>query len=187
MDMTREQLAALGAMDKATTTGVELPTGVVTFLLSDVEGSTRLWEGDEDEMGAAIARHYELLDAAILLHGGVRPVEQGEGDSVVGAFVRPVDALSAALDAQRAFAAEPWPGDRALRIRMALHTGEAQLRGSDNYVGRGLIRCARLRGIGHGGQTILSAVTRDLVADRLPEGVSLTDLGSHRLKDLGRA
>jgi len=101
MDMTRDGLAALGAMDDTTTTGVALPTGVVTFLLSDVEGSTRLWEGDESEMGAAIARHYELLDAAILLHGGVRPVEQGEGDSVVGAFTSPSDAVAAALDAQR--------------------------------------------------------------------------------------
>ncbi|TIN49186.1 MAG: adenylate/guanylate cyclase domain-containing protein, partial [Mesorhizobium sp.] len=87
-----------------------LPSGVVTFLLSDVEGSTRLWEGDEGTMGAAIARHYELLDAAITLHGGVRPVEQGEGDSVVGAFARPSDALAAALHAQRTFADEPWPG-----------------------------------------------------------------------------
>src|SRR4051794_39326399 len=86
-----------------------LPTGVVTFLLSDVEGSTRLWEGDEAEMGAAIARHYELLDAAVELYGGVRPVEQGEGDSVVGAFVRPTDAVAAAFAAQRAFAEEPWP------------------------------------------------------------------------------
>src|SRR5687768_1166396 len=76
-----------------------LPSGVVTFLLSDVEGSTRLWLGDEDTMGTAIARHYELLDAAITLHGGVRPVEQGEGDSVVAAFARPSDAVAAALHA----------------------------------------------------------------------------------------
>ena len=86
-----------------------LPSGVVTFLLSDVEGSTRMWEGDADTMGAAIARHYELLDAAITLHGGMRPVEQGEGDSVVGAFARPSDAVAAALHAQRTFADEPGP------------------------------------------------------------------------------
>jgi predicted ATPase/class 3 adenylate cyclase/DNA-binding CsgD family transcriptional regulator len=185
MDMTRDELAALGAMDDTTTTGVALPGGVVTFLLSDVEGSTRLWEGDESEMGAAIARHYELLDAAVLLHGGVRPVEQGEGDSVVGAFTNPSDAVAAALEAQRAFAAETWPGGRELRIRIALHTGQAQLRGSGYYVGRAVIRCARLRAVAHGGQTVLSAATRDLVGDRLPEGISLRDLGSHRLKDLG--
>ncbi len=162
-----------------------VPSGVVTFFLSDVEGSTRLWEGDEETMGAAIARHYELLDAAIVLHRGVRPVEQGEGDSVVGAFARPSDAIAAALDAQRAFAAEPWPGGQALRIRIALHTGEAQLRGDDYYVGRTVIRCARLRAVAHGGQTVLSGATRDLVTDHLPDGASLRDLGSHRLKDLG--
>ncbi|MCA1847364.1 MAG: adenylate/guanylate cyclase domain-containing protein, partial [Actinobacteria bacterium] len=111
-----------------------LPTGVVTFLLTDVEGSTRMWEGDEEVMRAAIARHYELLDTAITLHGGLRPIEQGEGDSVVGAFTRPSDAVAAALDIQRAFADEPWPADAALRVRVALHTGEAQLRGTDYYV-----------------------------------------------------
>jgi predicted ATPase/class 3 adenylate cyclase len=163
-----------------------LPSGVVTFLLSDVEGSTRMWERDEDVMQAAIARHYELLDAAITLHGGVRPIEQGEGDSVVGAFTRPADGVAAALDVQRAFAEEPWPEGAALRIRVALHTGEAQLRRKDYYVGRAIIRCARLRAIAHGGQTILSSATRDLVADRLPDGATLRDLGSHRLKDLGQ-
>lgn len=162
-----------------------LPSGVVTFLLSDVEGSSRLWEGDETDMGAAIARHYDLLDAAIALHGGVRPTEQGEGDSVVGAFARPSDAIAAALAVQQAFSAEAWPGGRELRVRIALHTGEAQLRGGDHYVGRTVIRCARLRGIAHGGQTLLSAAARDLVGDRLPNGVTLRDLGTHRLKDLG--
>jgi predicted ATPase/class 3 adenylate cyclase len=162
-----------------------LPSGVVTFLLSDVEGSTRLWEGDEGTMGAAIARHYEILDDAIALNGGVRPVEQGEGDSVVGAFAKPSDAVAAALHAQRAFADEPWPGGQALRIRIALHTGEAQLRGTDYYVGRTVIRCARLRAVAHGGQTIISDATRDLVADRLPDHAELRDLGTHRLKDLG--
>jgi class 3 adenylate cyclase len=164
-----------------------LPSGVVTFLLSDVEGSTRLWEGDEKVMRAAIARHYELLDAAITLHGGVRPLEQGEGDSVVGAFTRPSDAVAAAADIQLAFADEPWPEGAALRVRVALHTGEAQLREKDYYVGRAVIRCARLRAVAHGGQTVLSGAVRDLVADRLPDGVTLIDLGSHRLKDLGQS
>src|SRR5439155_24084471 len=99
VELTEPDLPGCSSVDDSSVVSPEgvrsLPTGVVTFLLSDVEGSTHLWEGDEDEMGAAIARHYELLDAAIVLHGGVRPVEQGEGDSVVGAFVRPVDALSA--------------------------------------------------------------------------------------------
>ncbi len=162
-----------------------LPTGLVTFFLSDVEGSTRLWEMDEALMGAAIARHYELLDAAITLHGGMRPVEQGEGDSVVGVFTQPSHAVAAALHAQRAFGEEPWPPGHVLRIRIALHTGEAQLRGNDYYVGRTVIRCARLRSAAHGGQTVLSGATRDLVAQSLPGQAQLRDLGLHHLKDLG--
>ncbi|MGH3755960.1 MAG: ATP-binding protein [Pseudonocardiaceae bacterium] len=137
-------------------------------------------------MEAAIARHYELLAATITLHGGVLPVERGAGDSVVGVFARPSDALAAALDAQRAFAEEPWAQGRALRVALALHTGQAQLRGDDRYVGRAVIRCAQLRAVAHGGQTVLSGATRDVVADRLPDRVTLRDLGSHRLKDLGR-
>ena len=163
-----------------------LPTGTVTFLLSDVEGSTRLWEADEDRAAAAIARHYELFEAAISLHGGVRPEEQGEGDSVVGAFALASDALGAAIDVQRAFANEAWPTDRGLQVRIALHSGVARLRDEDNYYGPAVIRCARLRSVAHGGQILLSDVVRDLVVDGLPDDVSLRNLGPHRLKDLGR-
>ena len=184
MEQISKSLAQFSDMGESA--GASLPTGVVTFLLSDVEGSTRLWEGDEEVMRAAIARHYELLDSAIALHGGVRPIEQGEGDSVVGAFARPSDAVAAAVDVQRAFAEEPWPEGAALRVRVALHTGEAQLREAFYYVGRTVIRCARLRAIAHGGQTVISSATRDLVAERLPDGVTLRDLGAHRLKDLGQ-
>ena len=109
-----------------------LPAGTVTFLLTDVEGSSRLWEERPVDVPAAIARHYDLLDEAIAARGGVRPVEQGEGDSVVAAFARAGDALRAAVAAQRALTADlPW-----LRVRMAVHTGEAQLRDEGNYVGR---------------------------------------------------
>lgn len=163
-----------------------LPAGTVTFLLSDIEGSTQLWEGDAKRMAAAVARHYKLLDAAIVLHGGVRPVEQGEGDSVVGAFAQASDALAAAIDVQLAFANEPWPLAETLRVRIALHTGEAQLRDEGNYFGPAIIRCARLRAAAHGGQVLLSGVTRDVIADRAPGGITMRDLGSHRLKDLGR-
>src|SRR5262249_47010789 len=135
----------------------------------------------------AIPRHYALLDEAIANHGGVRPVEQGEGDSVVGAFSRPSDAVAAALDAQRAFAAEDWPEGAGLAVRMAIHTGEAQLRDERNYFGQTMLRCGRLRSIGHGGQVLVSSATSALVADRLPEGAELVDLGDHRLKDLNRA
>jgi predicted ATPase/DNA-binding CsgD family transcriptional regulator len=137
-------------------------------------------------MGPAVARHYEVLDEAIAAHHGVRPVEQGEGDSVVGAFARASDAVAAALFAQRALASEAWPQGAALRVRMALHTGEAELRGEGNYFGPAVIRCARLRAIANGGQVLVSRATAELVAERLPADAALADLGWHRLKDLGR-
>lgn len=166
--------------------GFALPTGTVSFLLTDVEGSSRRWELVPAAMAEAVARHYEILDGVVAAFGGVRPVEQGEGDSVVAAFARASDAVAAAVDAQRRFLGEPWPQGADVHVRMAVHTGEAQLRDEGNYFGQTVIRCARLRGIGHGDQVLLSDATAGLVVDRLPEGVSLTDLGMHRLKDLGR-
>jgi len=172
--------------DHATDTPFALPAGTVTFLLSDIEGSTRLWASDPDAMAEAVPVHYALLSSAIGRHGGVRPIEQGEGDSVVAAFARASDAIAAALDAQLALAGHPWPGGLDLRVRIALHTGEAQLRDEGNYFGVALSRCARLRAIAHGGQTLLSRAVHDLVVERLPDGVALVDLGTHRLRDLGR-
>jgi predicted ATPase/class 3 adenylate cyclase/DNA-binding CsgD family transcriptional regulator len=170
-------------VDQAT---FHLPAGTVTFMLTDVERSTRLWEAAPEAMSAAIARHYEVLDAAIALHGGVRPLEQGEGDSVVAAFPRASDALAASLDVQRAFHCEVWPEGAPLKVRIALHTAEAQLRDEGNYFGQALNRCARLRAVAHGGQVVLSGTTRDLTLERLPDGLELEDLGVHRLRDLGR-
>ena len=167
-------------------TRLNLPAGTVTFLLSDIEGSTRLWERDPEAMGVAIPAHYAVLAEAIARHGGVRPVEQGEGDSVVAAFSRASDAVAAALDAQRAMAAQAWPDGIELSVRIALHTAEAQLRDEGNYFGAALNRCARLRAIGNGGQTLLTRGVHDLVVDRLPEQAELVDLGTHRLRDLGR-
>jgi len=165
---------------------VVLPVGTVTLLLSDTEGSARLWEADRDAMTAAVARLDALITEAVGRHGGVRPVEQGEGDSFVAAFSRASDALTCALALQLAIAGEPWPGGIELRLRMALHTGEVQLRDEGNYIGAAINRCGRLRGIGHGGQTLLSRATHDLVVDRLPEEVSLSHLGTYRLRDLAR-
>jgi predicted ATPase/class 3 adenylate cyclase/DNA-binding CsgD family transcriptional regulator len=162
-----------------------LPTGTVAFLLTDIEGSTRRWEEAPEAMTVAVPRHYELIDAAIVGHGGVRPVEQGEGDSVVGAFSRASDAVAAAVAAQRALVVEPWPEGADLRVRMVVHTGEAQLREEGYYVGHALNRAARIRGTAHGGQVVVSAATAALVAGRLPAGTTLADLGEHRLKDLG--
>ena len=167
--------------------GFGLPIGTVTFLLTDIEGSTLAWSAAPTLMGPAVARHYEILDAAVAAHAGVRPQEQGEGDSIVAAFSRASDALRAALNAQRALAAEPWPNDLApLKVRMAVHAGEAQLRNEANYVGQTIIRTARLRAIAHGGQIVVSQAARDLTVDQLGDEIELIDLGTHRLKDLAR-
>src|SRR5262245_10572015 len=104
----------------------DLPTGVVTFLLTDVEASTRLWR-ESPEAAAAMTRQAEIIAAAVARHGGVQPLEQGEGDSTVSSFARASDALAAALDAQRALREERWPGGLRLHVRMAVHTGEAEL------------------------------------------------------------
>ena len=172
-----------GALDPG---AFSLPIGTVTFLLTDIEDSTRHWQRSPESMGAAVARVYALLDDAISAHGGVRPVEQGEGDSVVAAFSRASDALLAARAAQVALHAEPWPTVEPVRVRMAVHTGDATLRDEGNYMGQTIIRTARLRAIAHGGQVVLSAVTRDLTIDQLGSDIELVSLGTHRLKDLAR-
>ena len=177
-DVTQNLLVDAGA--------TSLPTGTVTFLLTDIAGSTRGWETDSEAMAQAVRRHYEIVGDAVARNGGVRPVEQGEGDSVVAAFERASDAVAGALDAQRALTAEPWPTAEPIRVRIAVHTGEAQLRDKGNYAGPTVIRAARLRSLGHGGQTLVSRTSVDLVGDRLPEAASLRDLGRHRLRDLGR-
>ncbi|MBV8991725.1 MAG: adenylate/guanylate cyclase domain-containing protein, partial [Solirubrobacterales bacterium] len=164
----------------------QVPAGTVTFLLTDIEGSTRLWARSPEAMASAVADCYAILVRAIAEHDGVRPVEQGEGDSVVGAFSRASDALAAALQAQLELRAVAWPDGLELRVRIALHTADAQLRDEGNYFGLALSRCARLRSIANGGQTVLSRTTRDLIVDRLPDEVQLIDCGVHRLPDLGR-
>ncbi|HET6794070.1 MAG TPA: hypothetical protein VFH45_06500, partial [Acidimicrobiales bacterium] len=126
-------------------TGGPLPSGAVTFLLTDVEGSTRLWESDPVLAAAAMARHRRLLDEVIAASGGARPVEQGEGDSTVSAFSRPSDAVRAAAAAQRALAGEPWADGAVVRVRMAVHTGEVLVHDDGTYAGAALNRCARLR------------------------------------------
>jgi len=157
----------------------ELPTGTVTLLLADVEGSTRLWQTQPGDMTAAIARLDRTVSEVIAAHHGVRPVEQGEGDSFVVAFARASDAAACALELQQASLAP-------VRLRIGVHTGEVQLRDEGNYIGPTINRTARLRDLGHGGQIVLSGTTGDLVLDRLPPDSWLTDLGSHQLRDLPR-
>jgi predicted ATPase/class 3 adenylate cyclase/DNA-binding CsgD family transcriptional regulator len=174
------------AADDAPSPADGLPAGTVTFVLTDVEGSTRLWEQHAEQMRMALARHDRLIETLTAQHAGrvVRP--RGEGDSRFCVFARATDAMAAAAAIQHALHAEPWPAEVRLRVRLALHTGEADLRDGD-YYGAAVNRCARLRGLAYGGQTLLSVVTANLVRDTLPEGTSLRDLGLCHLRDLPRA
>src|SRR5882724_6453616 len=156
-----------------------LPTGMVTLLLADVEGSTQLWETQSDDMAAAVSRMDRSLAEVVGTHNGVRPVEQGEGDSFVIAFARASDAVACALDLQRAPLAP-------IRLRIGINTGEVQLRDEANYIGPTINRTARIRDLAHGGQTVLSGTTTDLVTDRLPADAWVSDLGTHSVRDLPR-
>jgi predicted ATPase/class 3 adenylate cyclase len=163
----------------------DLPTGTVTFLLSDVESSTRLWEQDPAAMRHALAQHDALIEDQVGRQGGVVVRPRGEADSRFAVFRHAAEALGAAAAVQEALHTEPWAVALGLRVRMALHTGDADLRAGD-YYGGAVNRCARLRSIAHGGQTLLSRATHDLAQDALPPGVSLRALGEHRLADLQR-
>jgi predicted ATPase/DNA-binding SARP family transcriptional activator len=156
-----------------------------TFLLTDVEGSTALWEEHPQAMAAALARYDALAATLVAQHSGALVKHRGEGDSLFAVFPGAGDGVAAALALQRALGAERWPEGIALRVRMALHTGDAVVREGD-YLGGAVNRCARFRAAAHGGQILLSRATQELVADHLPEGVSLRDLGECRLKDLVR-
>jgi predicted ATPase/class 3 adenylate cyclase len=159
----------------------DLPSGTVTFLFSDIEGSTRLLQQLGDAYAGLLSRQQDLLREAFEAHHG--HVVGGEGDSFFVAFARALDAVHAAARAQQALAAEAWPQGVRVRVRMGLHTGEPQISGSD-YVGLDVHRAARIAAAAHGGQVLLSQTTSGLVAGDLPEGLSLRDLGEHVLKDL---
>jgi predicted ATPase/class 3 adenylate cyclase len=156
-----------------------LPTGTVTLLLADVEGSTRLWETQPEEMTAAFALLDRTLAKTVAAHNGVRPVEQGEGDSFVVAFARASDAVACALDLQRAQLAP-------IKLRIGIHTGEVQLRDEANYIGPTINKTARVRDLGHGSQTLLSGATEEMMVDRLPPGAWLSDLGAYPLRGVAR-
>ena len=163
----------------------ELPTGTVTFLFTDIEGSTQLWEQAPNEAMQSLARHDEIIESEVANKRGVVVRPRGEGDSRFAVFEQAKDAVAAAAIIQEVFYAEQWPTPQPLKVRMALHTGEADLRMGD-YYGSAVNRCARLRSIAHGGQTVLSRATWELTHNSLPAGVRLRDEGEHRLKDLTR-
>ncbi|MDQ6852244.1 MAG: adenylate/guanylate cyclase domain-containing protein, partial [Actinomycetota bacterium] len=160
----------------------ELPTGTVTFLFTDVEGSTRLWEEHPDAMKAALARHDEILRGAVESHAG--HIVKTTGDGVHAAFRTAHDAIATAIDAQCALGVERWEPE-PLRARMGIHTGEADVRDGD-YYGAALNRAARLMGAAHGGQVLVSLPTAEVLIESLPPGVELADVGEHRLRDLSR-
>jgi class 3 adenylate cyclase/tetratricopeptide (TPR) repeat protein len=160
-----------------------LPSGLVTFLLTDIVGSTARWERAPREMAEALERHDAVLADAVERAGGVFLKHRGEGDSTFSVFARPADAVAAAITAVRALAAEPWPPNADINVRVALHTGEAIERGRD-YYGPTVNRTARLRGVAGAGQIVLSQATAALVRDSLAGDVSLVELGPHLLRDL---
>jgi transcriptional regulator with AAA-type ATPase domain/predicted ATPase/DNA-binding SARP family transcriptional activator len=161
-----------------------LPSGTVTFLLTDIEGSSRHWEHDVDAMRAVVARHDDLLSAGIGACSGTIVKKGEDGDSLLAVFGLATDAVVAACRIQRALLAEPWTTAVPIRVRMALHTGDARPHEGD-YLAPALTRCARLRAAGHGGQILLTQATHDLVRDALPAGVRLMELGEYHLPDFG--
>ena len=154
-----------------------------TFLLTDIQASTRLWEEHPAEMGAALAIHDDLLRTSIADHDGT--VVKTMGDGMLAVFDGALDAVDAAIAAQRGLRDTAWGPTGPLRVRMAIHSGTAESREGD-FFGQALNRDARILAIGHGGQVLLSAVAASLARERLPRGVDLLDLGSHRLRDLDR-
>src|SRR5438105_4099553 len=168
--------------DPSTGSRQALTSGTLTFLFTDIEGSTQRWEHHPEAMRAAVERHDAILRQAIEANGG--HVFRTEGDAFRAAFTTAAQALQAALDAQRTLFAEPWTTEiSSLKVRMALHTGAVEIRDND-YTGPSLNRMARLLSAAHGGQTLLSLPTEELVRDNLPPAITLHDLGEHRLKDL---
>jgi predicted ATPase/class 3 adenylate cyclase len=175
------QAAAPGSVPPPRSPMTGLPTGTVTFLFTDIEGSTRLLQRLGDGYVAVRDAYAAILRRATEVGGGVEV--STEGDSFFVAFPSPARAVEATVAAQRALAAHHWPMESPLRVRMGLHTGEGIL-GGENYVGIDVHRAARIAQAGHGGQVLVSAATRVLVESALPQGVALRDLGRHRLKDL---
>jgi predicted ATPase/class 3 adenylate cyclase len=163
---------------------VELPSGTVSFLFTDLEGSTRLWEEHPEAMQAALARHDAILREAIVADNG--HLVKTTGDGVHAVFETARDALRAAVRGQRKLYEQDWPLTGPLRVRMGVHTGEAQRRDGD-YYGTAANRAARLMAAAHGGQILVSLTTEELLRDARDTGTRFVDLGAHRLRDLSRA
>ena len=158
-----------------------LPGGTVTFLFTDIEGSTRLLQELGDAYGDVVRDHRQLLRESLGDKGGTEVDTQG--DAFFYSFPRARDAVAGAVAAQRALAAHEWPGGSEVRVRMGLHTGEPSV-GDEGYLGLDVVRAARICSAGHGGQVLLSETTRALLGNELPDGVAIVDLGQQHLKDV---
>lgn len=161
------------------------PTGTLTFLLTDIEGSTELWERYPDAMRSAMVRHDEIIEESVGFHHGMLVRPRGEGDSRFAVFPQADDGVQSAVDILQKLVEGFSYFPIALKIRIGMHTGTADLRLGD-YYGSTVNRCARIRALGHGGQLLLSQVTAEIVRDDLPQGTSLVDMGTHQLKGLSR-
>jgi predicted ATPase/class 3 adenylate cyclase len=177
---------AVAVLDRRVGTIVEaLPDGVVTFLLTDIEGSTALWDVHPEEMADALVRHEDVIVEIVDAHDGRLLKSRGEGDATLSVFPKATDAVTAAVALQRRLRSEVWPGDLDLPTRIALHTGEAQLRAGD-YFGGTLNRAARIRGLAAGGEILVSRSTHDVVVDVMTADLDLVALGEHEMKGLRR-
>ena len=157
------------------------PAGTVTFVFTDIEGSTRLLQELGDEYGDVARDHRRIVREAFGERGGTEVDTQG--DAFFFSFPRASDAVAAAVEAQRALAAHSWPRAKAVRVRIGLHTGEPTL-GDEGYVGMDVVRAARICSAGHGGQILVSETTRALIGNQLPAGTAIHDLGETALKDI---
>ena len=178
-----ENLASHAATTiKAMLDATPLPEGIVTFLMTDIEGSTRLWDEDPARMAVALRKHDELVQRLVREKGGVLVKWKGEGDSTFSVFTDPGEAVEAAMALQEAIRSHQWDLVRPISIRVAVHTGEAELRDRD-YYGQTVNRCARIRSLVHGGQTLISGATRELIRSASLETLAFNDLGEHQLRD----
>lgn len=174
-----------GSLDTPAAQQLPSVTRAVTFLLTDIEGSTTAWETEAEIMATALARHDEIVEQIVTSRGGRLIKTRGEGDATFSVFERPSAAAAAAIELQDAIGHEPWALREPMQIRVALHTGEAELRDGD-YFGRAVNRAARLRSLAGGAQILCSGATAELIIDSLPDDVVLSDLGMRQLRNLPR-
>jgi class 3 adenylate cyclase len=181
--MTRTEVVSSTPEETSTLQPVSLPAGTVTFLFTDIEGSTRLLHRLGEDYGRLVSQHRRVMRETATEAGGSEIDVQG--DAFFFGFTRARDAAAGAIATQRRLAAEEWPDGAEVKVRMGVHTGEPTL-GEEGYLGLDVVRGARIAAAAHGGQILLSETTRALLPTQLPDGAAIVDLGEHSLKDLER-